>query len=106
MLRKRKFLLSLLCFIIVIPFFMGVVFPKKVIDKCAKKADIYIETKPNLEIHEGYVSQKEETLLVKQGGKTIAKVHLGAPVMVAQAEQEEEWGIFNFLVLVGQMMGR
>jgi hypothetical protein len=75
---------------------MGMVFPKKVIDKRVKKTEINIETKPNLEIHEGHVSQKEETLPVKQGGKTVAIISLSEPVMVVQAEQEEEWGYYQF----------
>ena len=94
--RIRTIILSLSSLIIVIPFLMGVFLPKKLIDEPIKNAEIRIETKPNLELHEGYVSQKEETILVKQGRKTIAKVHLAAPVMVAQAEQEERWGYFQF----------
>ena len=69
---------------------------KKMTDTCVKKPVIEIEEHPNLEIHEGYVSQKEETVLVKRGRKTIAKVHLSEPVMVAMAEQEEKWGYFQF----------
>ncbi len=69
---------------------------KKKTDTRVKKPVIQIEEEPNLEIHEGYVSQQEETVLVKLGRKTIAKIHLSEPVMVAMAEQEERWGYFQF----------
>lgn len=69
---------------------------KKTTDASVKKPVIEIEEHPNLEIHEGYVSQKEETVLVKRGRKTIAKVHLSEPVIVAMAEREERWGYFQF----------
>lgn len=83
-------------FAALIPFLLGMSSPVMMTDARVKKPVIHIETKPNLEIHEGYVSQKDEIVSVRQGRKTIAKVHLGEPVMVAMAEQEEEWGFFQF----------
>lgn len=93
---KRTLILSLLCCTISIPFLMGMASSMKKEDVRVKKAEIQIEMEPDLELHEGYVSQKEETVLVKQGRRIVAKVHLGAPVMVAQAEQEEKWGYYQF----------
>lgn len=93
---KKFSSLLLVILIIVIPILSGMAFPAKMTDAREKKAVIRIETEPNLEIHEGYVSQKEETVLVKKGRKTIARVYLSEPVVVAQAEQEEKWGYFQF----------
>ena len=78
------------------PFILGMSFPMLMTDARVKKGVIQIEKEPNLEIHEGYVSRKEETVLVKDGRKTIAEVYLSEPVMVAMAEQEEKWGYFQF----------
>lgn len=52
--------------------------------------------KPDLTIREGYVSQKKETVKIIRNGKVAAKVKLGKPIMVAQAEEEESWGYFQF----------
>ena len=93
---RKPVCLLLLLLIAILPILLGTATPMKMTDAREKKAVIRIETEPNLEIHEGYVSQKDETVLVKQGRKTIAKVHLSEPVMVAQAEQEEKWGYFQF----------
>lgn len=93
---KRTIYILLFSFIVIIPILLGTATPMKMTDAREKNAVIRIETEPNLEIHEGYVSQKDETVLVKQGRKTIAKVHLGEPVVVAQAEQEEKWGYYQF----------
>ena len=93
---KRTLILSLLCCTISIPFLMGMASSMSKENVRVKKAEIQIEMEPDLELHEGYVSQKEETVLVKQGRIIVAKVHLGAPVMVAQAEQEEKWGYYQF----------
>ena len=93
---RKPVCLLLLLLIAIIPILLGTATPMKMTDAREKKAVIRIETEPNLEIHEGYVSQKDETVLVKQGRKIIAKVHLSEPVMVAQAEQEEKWGYFQF----------
>ena len=93
---KRTIYILLFSFIVIIPILLGMASPMKMTDAKEKKGIIQIETKPNLEIHEGYVSQKKETILVKKGKKTVAKVHLSEPVMVAQAEQEEKWGYYQF----------
>lgn len=93
---KRTIYTLLFSIIVIIPVLLGMASPMKMTDAREKKGVIQIETEPNLEIHEGYVSQKDETVLVKQGRKTIAKVHLSKPVMVVQAEQEEKWGFFQF----------
>ena len=98
MLIIMKRFVSLLFFslIVVIPLVLGMASPTKIADARENNAVINIETEPSLEIHEGYVSQKDETVLVKQGRKIIAKVHLSEPVMIAQADREEEWGYFQF----------
>ena len=64
------------------------------------------EVKPNLNIREGYVSQKEETVKIVRKGKTVAKIILGEPVLVAQAEKEEKWGFFQFPILGRALDGR
>ncbi len=79
-----------------IPFLLGMSSSTKMTDARVKRKVIQVEVNPSLEIHEGYVSQKAETILVKQGRKTIAQVNLSEPVMVAMAEQEEKWGYFQF----------
>ena len=93
---KQLLPILLLPVFIFIPLLQGMSSSKKKTDTRVKKPVIQIEEEPNLEIHEGYVSQKEETVLVKRGRKTIAKIHLSEPVMVAMAEQEESWGYFQF----------
>ena len=87
-----KILLSL----VFLPLLSDMASPKKMTGARVKNPVIEIEEHPNLEIHEGYVSQNEETVFVKRGRKTIAKIHLSGPVMVAIAEQEERWGYFQF----------
>lgn len=86
----KKFLLVLTLFL------FGVVLIMNGINSKVRTPIIWIETGPNLEIHEGHVSQKEEIVLVRHGKKTIARVHLSKPVVVAQATQKEEWGYFQF----------
>ena len=54
---------------------------------------------PNLTIHEGIVSQKADTIRIMRNGETIAVVKLSAPVIVAQAEEEEKWGYYQFPVI-------
>lgn len=93
---KKTYYLLFLLLVIVIPFMLGMVSPMKMTDTKGKKGSIKVEAEPIFEIHEGYVSQKEETVLVKQGRKATAKVYLSEPVMVAMAEQEEKWGYFQF----------
>ena len=51
---------------------------------------------PSFTIEEGCVSQKKETILIKRRGKTVARIKLGEPTIVAQAEREEIWGFFQF----------
>lgn len=93
---KRTIYTLLFSIIVIIPVLLGMASPMIMTDAREKKGVIQIETEPNLEIHEGYVSQKEETILVKKGKKTVAKVHLSEPVMVAMADKEEMWGYFQF----------
>lgn len=50
----------------------------------------------SLEIHEGILSQKAQKIKYKKNGKTVAVITLSEPVMVAQADQEEKWGFFQF----------
>lgn len=57
------------------------------------------ENIPNLTIREGWISQTKETVKIKRNNRVIAKVRLGKPVMVAQANKEEEWGFFQFPVI-------
>ena len=70
--------------------------------KSTKKAEnakllvVSEEKSPSLTIHEGLVCQTEQTIAVKRKRKTIGYVKLSAPVMVAQADREEEWGFFQF----------
>lgn len=93
--KRFKYLL-LLSLIVVIPLVLGMASPMKMTDARERNAVIRVEAEPNLEIHEGYVSQREETVLLKKGRNTIARIHLSEPVVVAQAEQEEKWGYFQF----------
>ncbi len=69
---------------------------KKMADARVKKPVIEIENEPNLEIHEGYLSQKEEKVLVRHKNKTVATIKLGEPQMIAMAEKKERWGYFQF----------
>jgi len=82
--------------VVIVSKLLGTTSLSKMSDVQEKKPFIYIENEPVLEIHEGYVSQKKETVLVKQRTKTVAKVHLFEPVIVAQAEDEMPWGYFQF----------
>lgn len=50
----------------------------------------------SLEIHEGIVSQHAQKIKYMRDGKKVASITLSEPVMVAMAEQEEEWGYFQF----------
>ena len=51
---------------------------------------------PSLSIHEGLISQKADTFRITRNGETIAIVRLGEPIMIAQAEEREDWGYFQF----------
>lgn len=48
-----------------------------------------------LTIREGIVSKNSQRIVLNENGIK-ATVKLGCPVMIAQAEQEEEWGYFQF----------
>lgn len=50
----------------------------------------------NIPIHEGIISQQAQKVKYKKGNKTIAIIRLSNPILVAQAEQEEGWGFFQF----------
>ena len=71
-------------------------------------ASITVELTPDLVIKEHYVSQKEETLKVLKDGESVAIIKLGEPIVIAQAEEECDWGWFQFPVLyyveAGSMM--
>ena len=49
-----------------------------------------------LTIHEGLVSKKAQKIRYKIKGRTRVVVDLSMPIIVAQAEQEEKWGFFQF----------
>ncbi len=92
---KRRIFISLFTLVALIPIIMGMS-PMLMTDARFKNGSIEIENDPNIEIHEGYISQKDETVLVKDGRKVIATIELSEPIIVAQAEQEEKWGFFQF----------
>ena len=96
---KRNSIIVPISLAVIILILFGMASPMNMSDVKLKEPFVQVETVTNLEIHEGYVSLQEETVLVKQGQKTLAKVHLGEPVIVAMAEQEEIWGYFQFPVL-------
>lgn len=50
----------------------------------------------SLEIREGILSQHAMRIKYKRSGKKLATITLSEPKMVAQAEQEEKWGYFQF----------
>ena len=52
----------------------------------------------SLEINEGILSQTAQMIKYKKDGKTVAIIKLSEPVKVAQADQEELWGYFQFPV--------
>lgn len=69
------------------------------IDAYAQRGIVYneqIKTADYLKIHEGILSTKKQKIIYKKGGKKIATIKLSEPIMVAQAEQEEAWGYFQF----------
>lgn len=51
---------------------------------------------PDLTIKQGFVSQKSDTVRVTRDGRAIGIVILSEPVVVAQAEEDEPWGYFQF----------
>ena len=52
--------------------------------------------KDSLDIHEGILCNHAQKIKYKQQGKIVAEIELSEPVMVAQAEQKENWGFFQF----------
>lgn len=50
----------------------------------------------SLDIHEGYVCTSAERILYFRGQKKCATITLTKPIMVAKANQEEDWGFFQF----------
>lgn len=65
----------------------------------AQKRIVYNEPARNadsLEINEGILSTKKQKIIYKKYGKRVATIELSKPVMVAQAEQEERWGFYQF----------
>jgi len=66
-------------------------FPYEVTSEVIPSVNIEEETNPNLTIHEGYVSQKTETIGVMRNGKRVAVIQMSAPMQIAQADQPEEW---------------
>lgn len=55
-----------------------------------------IEGNDSLAIHEGILSQHAQRIKYLRDGQIAAIIELSEPVMVAQAEQQEEWGFFQF----------
>ena len=54
------------------------------------------KNKDSLAIREGILSKHAQKINYKKNGKTLAWIELSEPVLVAQAEQEEKWGYFQF----------
>ena len=52
-----------------------------------------------LEIHEGLICQSAQRINYKKGDKTVAIIKLSQPIKVAQSEEEEAWGYFQFPVI-------
>jgi len=93
----KKIFALLVCFIFILVSVLNESFAGDGSKKNNKRSPVILEEiNPDLSIHEGYVSLKKETVRIVRNGKVVAKVKLGKPVMVAQAEQEEEWGYFQF----------
>lgn len=93
---KGFFILLLLSLFLLVPLLLGMTSSTKMVSTRVKNPFITIETEPDLKINEGYLSQEEETILINNGKKTIAEIHLSEPVLVAQAEQDEAWGYYQF----------
>lgn len=53
----------------------------------------------SLSIREGILSRTAQRILYFRDGRRVAKIELSAPIKIAQAEQEEEWGYFQFPVI-------
>lgn len=63
------------------------------------------ETIPNLTIREGIISQHEETIRILRNCVAEAIVHLEEPIIVSQANREENWGFFQFPMLFRDTSG-
>lgn len=57
------------------------------------------EFNPDMSIQQGMVSQSEQTVRIMRNGEAIAIVKLSEPVIVAQAEENESWGYFQFPII-------
>ena len=68
--------------------------------------NIVEETPPNLTIREGTISQHEETIRILRNGVAEAIVHLEEPIIVSQANREENWGFFQFPMLFRDTSGK
>lgn len=63
--------------------------------------NIYLQSKtvianPKFIIYEGTVSKHKQTVKIKNGKKTIAKISLDEPTIVAVADEPLKWGYFQF----------
>lgn len=54
------------------------------------------ESIPNLIVKEGHVSQKADTFRVIRNDQTIGVIILSEPTLISQAENEENWGYYQF----------
>lgn len=80
--------------VLIISFVTGCASTNKIIiyDELPKEVDSFI-------INEGIISQHSEHIKYRRKGKTIAVISLSEPVIVAQAEQKERWGYYQFPVI-------
>lgn len=93
-------------FILIFSFFVG----KRTngsISQSLNESEAYIieEFSPNLTIHEGLVSQEEQTIWINRSGRKVGYIKLSKPIVVAQAERDEPWGFFQFPNLSKTEMG-
>ena len=58
-----------------------------------------LNNEESLSIREGILSRTAQKILYFREGHRVAKIELSAPIRIAQAEQEEEWGYFQFPVI-------
>lgn len=94
---KRLFHVLLIIVICIGAFlFVGAVTPTQTALLREPPPIIIEETEIDLTIKEGYVSQKEEIVLLNRDNKTIGRIVLSEPMMIAMAEQPEQWGFFQF----------
>lgn len=55
-----------------------------------------VDTLAPYQIHEGVLCQTAQRIRCKREGRVCEIIELSAPIMVSMAEQEEEWGFFQF----------